>query len=66
MMRMAKNEFVFERHVPPEELVSNLEAVTVDEVVEVAGDVFLEGEVSLVALGPVREEELDKGTALFR
>lgn len=65
MMRIAKNEFIFQRYVEYEELVSNLEQVTVDEVVEVANDIFRDDTVSLAALGPVKEEELDRSTLLF-
>jgi predicted Zn-dependent peptidase len=60
MMRTAKNEFVFERYVGYDELVSDLEKVTADEVIEVAGDVFQKGNVSLSTLGPCREEDIDK------
>ena len=65
MMRIAKNEFVFQRYVEYEELVSNLEQVTVDEVVEVASEIFRDGTVSLAALGPVKEEELDRSNLQF-
>jgi predicted Zn-dependent peptidase len=65
MMRLAKNEFVFERYVPYEELVSNLEKVSVDEVVDVAGEIFREKRVSLVTLGPVREEDVDGSCLQF-
>ena len=65
MMRIAKNEFVFEKHVTYEELVSDLEKVTVDEVVEIAQDIFRDGKVSLATLGPLREEDLDKGCLQF-
>jgi predicted Zn-dependent peptidase len=65
MMRIAKNEFLFNRYVGFEELVSHLERVTVDEVVEVAGDIFAKDGVSLVTLGPLREEDLDKSTLEF-
>ena len=65
MMRIAKNEFVFQRYVEYEELVSNLEQATVDEVVEVANDIFRDDTVSLAALGPVKEEELDRSNLLF-
>jgi predicted Zn-dependent peptidase len=65
MMRIAKNEFMFERYVSYEELVSSLERVTVDEVIEVAGDIFRDDKVSLATLGPIREEDLDRSTLLF-
>jgi predicted Zn-dependent peptidase len=65
MMRIAKNEFMFDRYVSYEELVSSLERVTVDEVIEVAGDIFRDDKVSLATLGPIREEDLDRSTLLF-
>jgi predicted Zn-dependent peptidase len=60
MMRMAKNEFIFGRYVDSEEIVSQLEKVTVDEVIDVASDIFRDGKVSLTMLGPFREEDLDR------
>jgi predicted Zn-dependent peptidase len=65
MMRVAKNEIVFGRYVGYDELISNLERVTVDEVVEIAGRIFKDGKVSLAALGPIREEDLDKSNIVF-
>ena len=60
MMRMAKNEFVFGRYVDYDELVSKLERVTVDEIVEVANDIFRRGKISFAALGPLREKDLER------
>jgi predicted Zn-dependent peptidase len=65
MMRMAKNEFIFGRYVDSEEIVSQLEKVTVDEVIDVASDVFRDGKVSLTTLGPFREEDLDRSNLQF-
>lgn len=65
MMRVAKNEIVFGRYVGYDELISHLERVTVDEVVEIAGRVFEDGKVSLAALGPIREEDIDKSNIVF-
>ena len=59
MMRIAKNEFVFQKYVSYEELVSKLQQVTVDEVVEGASDIFQDGTVSLSTLGPIKEDDLD-------
>ena len=61
MMRIAKNEFVFGRHVDHEELVTNLERVSIDEVVETANDTFRKSKVSFAALGPLKDENLDRG-----
>jgi predicted Zn-dependent peptidase len=59
MMRLAKNEYVFGRDLPFEEVVSELEKVRADEVVCVAREVFSTDQVSLATLGPLREENLD-------
>jgi predicted Zn-dependent peptidase len=53
MMRLAKNEFVFERYVPQEELLAELNKVTVGEVVEASRRMFAAHNVSLTVLGPV-------------
>jgi len=65
MMRIAKNEFVFRKYVSYEELVSKLQQVTVDEVVEVASDIFQDGTVSLSTLGPIKEDDLDTSNLHF-
>ena len=65
MMRIAKNEFVFQKYVSYEELVSKLQHVTVDEVVEVASDIFQDGTVSLSTLGPIKEDDLDTSNLHF-
>ncbi len=61
MMRIAKNEFVFGRYVDYEELVSSLEQVSIDEVVETANDSFRKTKISFAALGPLKDEDLDRG-----
>ena len=65
MMRIAKNEFIFERNVDYDELVSHLERVTADEVVETAGRIFQDDRVSLTTLGPFKEEDLDRSCLVF-
>lgn len=65
MMRIAKNEFNFGRYVEYEELVSCLEKVSVDEVIEVSNSIFNENSVSLSTLGPLEEDALDKSNLQF-
>ncbi len=65
MMRVARNEFLFNRYVGFEELVASLEKVTLDDVVEIADEIFLKGSTSLVTLGPIKEEDLYKGAIEF-
>ncbi|MCP4682659.1 MAG: insulinase family protein [Desulfobacterales bacterium] len=59
MMRLAKNEFNFKRYVDYEELVTDLEKVSVDEVVELCSSIFRDDGVSLATLGPFTQEEID-------
>jgi len=65
MVRIAKNEFIFGRYISYEELVDDLEKVTVDEVVACANETFLTDRVSLATLGPIKKEELDLGCLQF-
>jgi predicted Zn-dependent peptidase len=66
MMRLAKNEFLFERYVGFEELVKGVEDVTIDEVIAVANDTFHREAISLVTLGPVEKEDLDLATIQYQ
>lgn len=59
MMRLAKNEFVFNRYVTYEELIKDIEDVTMDAVIEAARRIFMPGHISLAALGPVDQDSID-------
>jgi predicted Zn-dependent peptidase len=59
MMRLAKNEFIFGRYIEYEELVADLEKVTIDEIITCARDAFSSGSVTITTLGPFKEEDLD-------
>jgi predicted Zn-dependent peptidase len=65
MMRLAKNEYVFGRYVDFDEMVAQLEKVTVEDVIAIAKETFQDKAVSLVVLGPVNEEDLDLGCLNF-
>ena len=58
MIRMARNEFIFGRYVPYEETISNIEAVKLDDVVEIANLLLEDKTFSLIILGPVDEYSL--------
>lgn len=59
MMRLAKNEIVFDRYVTYEEVAERIEQVTLDEVIQEAKTIFKGSETSLVTLGPFGGERLD-------
>ena len=65
MIRLAKNEGIFGRYISYEEVVADLQKVTVDQVVEVARQAFEKDSVSLVTLGPLEKEKLDLGNVRF-
>ena len=58
MMRLAKNESIFGREVSYEELVDSLEKVVLDDVVEIAGGVFRNQDLTFASLGPLEDENL--------
>jgi len=66
MMRMAKNEFAFGRYVDYDELVSGLEQVSRDEVVEVGCSAFKDRKISFTALGPLEDDDVDVGLIDYR
>lgn len=64
MNRLAKNEFLFERFVDYEEILSSINTVTGDQLVELA-ETFLRQELlSLTVLGPAGERDLRTGFGL--
>ena len=65
MMRIAKNEFIFGRYVPYEELISCVESVSKDDVVQMSNGIFKDDKVSLTTLGPFQEGDLDRSTLMY-
>jgi predicted Zn-dependent peptidase len=57
MSRLAKNELHFGRDLPFEEIMSGLDAVTREDLAELADTIIRGDRFSLVALGPVSEGE---------
>lgn len=58
MIQLAKNEAIFGRYIPQEELIAELEKVTLDEVVDASRRVFSADNVSLTVLGPVDRDSM--------
>jgi len=58
MLRLARNEFIFERYIHYEELIRELEKVTLDEVIDASERIFSAGNVSVTALGPVDKDSI--------
>lgn len=56
MVRLAHNEFYLGRHIPMTEVAANIEAVTSDEIHNLARQIFDPGKISLTLLGPVKNK----------
>ncbi len=66
MIRLARNEFIFEKYISYEELIAEIEKVTMDEVIDVAKGIFSAGKVSLTVLGPVDRDKIAVDPLNFR
>jgi len=53
MVRMAQNETHFGRYIPMEEIINNIEAVTEEDILELAESLFQNNRFALTLLGPV-------------
>lgn len=60
MGRLARNEIYYDRFVPVEEVISQIEAVTPEDVQEIAGQIFTPKNMSLVALGELSKSDIKK------
>ena len=59
MIRLGRNEFALGRHVDSEEVERRIEAVTPDEVQELARELLIEENLGLTIIGPVDESAID-------
>ncbi|MFH1624831.1 MAG: pitrilysin family protein, partial [Pseudomonadota bacterium] len=55
MSRLAKSEIYFGRFIAMDEIISSIDRVTSDEVIELADEIFHKDYISLAVLGPVKE-----------
>ncbi len=55
MVRLAQNEMHFQRHLPLSEVVQKIEAVTPEDIQEIAGRLFENSRSSLTVLGQIRD-----------
>jgi len=58
MTRNARNEFCFGRHIPVEEVVSSIEAVSTEDIRRLARKLF-SGDFSVAVLGPLKQSEIN-------
>ena len=65
MLRLGRNELTLGRHVPVEEVIARVEAVTKDGVDAMARATFAPGQVALAVVGPV-DEQFGEGVQLLQ
>jgi predicted Zn-dependent peptidase len=58
MIRLGRNEFALGRHVSAEEIEQRIDAVTPDEVQQLARDLLAEENLGLCIIGPVHESDV--------
>ncbi len=58
MTRLARNEILFERDVPLEDVVANIDAVGREDIRNLAGKIFDSDSISLAALGRVSKQDI--------
>ena len=58
MNRLARNEIYFRRDIPVEELARDIEAVTHEQVMELANTFFNRDHMALIVLGDLKGREL--------
>jgi len=59
MIRLGRNEFAFGRQIAPEEIEASVDAVTLEDVRDVARELFAPEHLGLCVLGPIDEAKID-------
>jgi predicted Zn-dependent peptidase len=61
MIRLAQQEIHFSRHVPMEEVLSRIDAVSTQDILTLSRRLFDDDRVALTTLGPIADESLFSG-----
>jgi len=64
MSSLAKNEMYYNREVSVEEVLEKIQAVSLDQIISLANDIFIPEKMTLVSLGKMEEQVL-KATAIL-
>ena len=56
MVRLAQNEINFNRQISLQKVVERIDAVTADDIMELASNLLGEGHIALTCLGPITED----------
>jgi Predicted Zn-dependent peptidases len=58
MIRLAKNEISFGRHIPEDDVIASIDAVTAEDVRNIAFKIFKAGAISLAVMGRISEKDV--------
>ena len=58
MIKLAKNEIFFGRFIPPEDIIASVDAVSAEDVRNLAFEIFNPENISLVAMGMISEKDI--------
>jgi predicted Zn-dependent peptidase len=58
MSRLARNEIYFQRDLPVEEILAAVDAVTANDIKDLAGEIFNPSTITVAAMGPISEKDL--------
>ena len=58
MIRLAKNEISFRRHIPEDDVIASIDAVTAEDVRNIAFKMFKAGAISLAVMGRISELDI--------
>jgi predicted Zn-dependent peptidase len=59
MSSLAKNEIYYNREVSVEEVIEKIQAVSQDDIITLANDIFVQDRITLVSLGKIDQTEMD-------
>ena len=66
MVRNAQNEIHFGRDIPLQKVIEKVEAVTADDIIELANDLISSPQITLTLLGPVNSDRKAFEEILFQ
>ena len=57
MTKLAKNEIIFGEYIPPEDVIASIDAVSAEDIMTLACEIFNPDTISLVAMGKIAEKD---------
>jgi predicted Zn-dependent peptidase len=66
MVRCAQNEIHFENDIALETIIDNIEAVTAEDILNTANELFNRGQMALTLLGPIEDDQKEFEEILFK